>query len=107
MQRQHFFSRAATVALFLIAVSVPALRADEPPYEPPSARMGWPPGMTASRTLPAKVGRPPAVVVTGHDTPTTAPETRVISGSAAEDQESVWAAFMTWLREQALRAASR
>lgn len=101
MQRQRLFWKAVATAAFIIAFSVPIVRAEgETPYEAPSARIGRPPGVSNTDVPPS---------TTDDAAATAAPEPRMSrpSGKPAEVQPSIWAAFLSWLQEQALRIATR
>jgi hypothetical protein len=102
--QQHFFSRAALVAVVILTISAPAVLAeDEVPSSPSGsleARIGRPPGATDdSSATPVLPGVNPDDESTGY----AARETRM-NRRTERQPPSFWAELVSWLQEQALRA---
>ena len=106
--QQHFFSRAALAAVVILTISAPAVRADDEVPTAPSgsleARIGRPPGAINWVEPRLDPGRPAG----GESTVYAAMrDSAARTGRQGEKQPSLWAVFVSWLEEQALRAASR
>ena len=103
MQRTRWLYKAVATATLILAISAPEVRAeDETPYEPPSARIGRPPGDSSTASDPEP--KPSGTSATNDPAATPPPEARM---SRSPGEPSIWEAFISWLQEQALLIANR